>query len=435
MAWTIPRTWVPGELVTASMMNIHVRDNLNAIKNWLPNQFRGLRLRTHPDADVAVSKVAMLSLDEAIMQDGFRYQPTSFPLVADISASGAGGLDTGAEVASTWYEVYLIGKSSTGAASDLKLMLHRAKDYLKDTAFETATDNWDSLRADAARTKLAQGVTPATGGSCEFVDLQLFKAGAPTGRIWITIEADASGSPSGTPLVTSDKIDVSGVTVSNAWIRFPFRTPVTLTGSTVYHVVLQGDYTLSGTNLVNWRGVLAGGYAGGAFKKFDGASTWSADVVLDANFRLFTVQHNTALTMPSGYDQSCKLGYVYNNGSSNFVAFNAYDRTVRRLVSALFASTAAFPLLQDLSTVLPPAPVAAFFQANNSAITNYVAIAGVPDGFSLGAVAPGESGMSIINSPGAGFLHTHLEVNTELQSVYVTAQAGTANVYAVGYRW
>lgn len=29
MAWTTPRTWVPGELVTATMMNTHVRDQLN----------------------------------------------------------------------------------------------------------------------------------------------------------------------------------------------------------------------------------------------------------------------------------------------------------------------------------------------------------------------------------------------------------------------
>src|SRR5678809_374945 len=28
MAWTPPRTWVPGEFVTASMMNTHVRDEL-----------------------------------------------------------------------------------------------------------------------------------------------------------------------------------------------------------------------------------------------------------------------------------------------------------------------------------------------------------------------------------------------------------------------
>lgn len=32
MAWSSPRTWSPGELVTASLMNAHVRDNLNIIK-------------------------------------------------------------------------------------------------------------------------------------------------------------------------------------------------------------------------------------------------------------------------------------------------------------------------------------------------------------------------------------------------------------------
>lgn len=40
MAWTTPRTWSPGELVTAGMMNLHVRDNLTFLKpvegTWLP---------------------------------------------------------------------------------------------------------------------------------------------------------------------------------------------------------------------------------------------------------------------------------------------------------------------------------------------------------------------------------------------------------------
>jgi hypothetical protein len=31
MAWVTPRSWTPGELVTAGMMNTHVRDNLNAL--------------------------------------------------------------------------------------------------------------------------------------------------------------------------------------------------------------------------------------------------------------------------------------------------------------------------------------------------------------------------------------------------------------------
>ncbi len=32
MAWTIPRTWVAGELVTAAIMNVHIRDNFNVLR-------------------------------------------------------------------------------------------------------------------------------------------------------------------------------------------------------------------------------------------------------------------------------------------------------------------------------------------------------------------------------------------------------------------
>ena len=31
MAWSSPRTWTTGELVTAALMNTHIRDNLNAL--------------------------------------------------------------------------------------------------------------------------------------------------------------------------------------------------------------------------------------------------------------------------------------------------------------------------------------------------------------------------------------------------------------------
>ncbi len=35
MAWSPPRTWNPGETVTAALMNAHVRDNLNYLKSAL----------------------------------------------------------------------------------------------------------------------------------------------------------------------------------------------------------------------------------------------------------------------------------------------------------------------------------------------------------------------------------------------------------------
>ncbi len=33
MAWVAPRTWTPGEKVTAALMNAHVRDNLNVLRS------------------------------------------------------------------------------------------------------------------------------------------------------------------------------------------------------------------------------------------------------------------------------------------------------------------------------------------------------------------------------------------------------------------
>lgn len=35
MGWTNPRTWVTNEVVTAAIMNAHVRDNLNAINGFV----------------------------------------------------------------------------------------------------------------------------------------------------------------------------------------------------------------------------------------------------------------------------------------------------------------------------------------------------------------------------------------------------------------
>jgi hypothetical protein len=36
MAWTAVRTWVTGELVSSAIMNQHVRDNLDALRNLMP---------------------------------------------------------------------------------------------------------------------------------------------------------------------------------------------------------------------------------------------------------------------------------------------------------------------------------------------------------------------------------------------------------------
>ncbi len=43
MAWTAPRTWVVGELVTAAFMNIHIRDNFLYLQTFEQNDVTGAR--------------------------------------------------------------------------------------------------------------------------------------------------------------------------------------------------------------------------------------------------------------------------------------------------------------------------------------------------------------------------------------------------------
>lgn len=52
MAWSDPRTWVVGEVVTAAQMNAHVRDQFLAIGKWEPGDLK-LTYVTHANATTA----------------------------------------------------------------------------------------------------------------------------------------------------------------------------------------------------------------------------------------------------------------------------------------------------------------------------------------------------------------------------------------------
>ena len=59
MAWTAPRTWVTGELVTAALMNTHVRDNLLALYNSMP----AARVYHNANQNVGLGAVLYLAFD------------------------------------------------------------------------------------------------------------------------------------------------------------------------------------------------------------------------------------------------------------------------------------------------------------------------------------------------------------------------------------
>lgn len=486
-----PRTWIPGELVTSGMMN-SIRDlfleieagtaqlikatlvgdtsvNLAALvsdsgeaaiaydttqgqivasvnggsyvplSGGLRQVFRGLSLRTHPNGDTAASKVYLNHADEIIMDSGHRVSDWD-DLSADITVGGAGGLDTGAEGASRWYDIYAIRKSSDGTKN---LLLHRAKSFDLDTSFTTTPDSFKALRKTTSTEtdKLAQGVTFASGGELHYVDVTLQKANSPTGNIWFTLEANSAGSPSGAALATSDKIDVSQVSTSNQVIRFIFRVPATVT-ATQYHLVLQGDYTKSDTVNVRWAGVTAGGYAGGVAKSYNGAA-WSAVAdPLDFYFKAYLKQNDTTVTMPSGYDQSCLVGHVYNDGSSNFRAFTATDKRVRLFTSVSSGDVAAStpPTLIDFASVVPPIPVV-LLQLNlapQGAAAVAIMAGAVPNGFrstlttDTVPTAMKSWGTPADNAYGIGLI----DFNTETQAFYLYHNGASAGrAYGTGYTW
>lgn len=396
----------------------------------LSQSFRGLQVRTHPDHDVDDKKI-LFSADSIVMDDGEEIADWS-NIVVDITASGANGLDTGSEGASRWYSIWAIYNGTTKAG-----LLHREKDYLLDENFSTTDDGAHALRDNSARTKLNQGFQIDTAGPLAFVDVKLLKTGSPTGNYWFTIESNSGGVPSGTALATSDKYDVSRLTTTAGWVRIPFRTPASLSAATQYHLVLQGDFTISGANYMSWRAdTSAAGYTRGSKAAYDGA-TWTNDTDDDFMFKIYIEENDAAVTLPSGYTQKALIGFVYNDASSNFKHFWQQDRTVfcghddSWQVGALTNTT---PTLVDLAAFLPPRACQVEFLAYNG--TAATMTLGVLEATDIGVTGGTEfvGATRVVLNTGYT-LATGRMVLSDYQGMMFVAGAGTFQLYILNFSW
>jgi hypothetical protein len=382
--WTPPRTWLPNELVTASMMNTHVRDNLTVLYDSqasFTGFFRGVVLRTHVDTDLAKKSVMLLNANQITMDDGTGVSDWGSNLSCDITTVGAGGLDTGSEIAFNWYQIYAIRKSSDGTKN---LLLHKATKWVLDEEQNTA-DSTQNFRETSSLQKIAQGFSVDETAPIISVYVPMRKVGSPTGTVWMTLEADSAGSPSGTPLATSQKIDASLLVPSSGAagaVVFVFRNPLTATLGTTYHMVLNSSVTTSASHYVDMSIWNANVYAKGALKTYDGAA-WTA-AVKDLTFQLIIQRIPTAVTMPSGYDQKALIGYVYNNSASDFVPFIAADRYVTPLTQQVVGSAMPYqlPITMGITELLPPTLTKSYWWVYLEAATAARNI----------VIAPGETG-------------------------------------------
>jgi hypothetical protein len=435
MTWTAPRTWVAGEFVTDSVMNTHVRDNITSLagEHFISQTFRGLVLGTHPDSDKEGTRVWLHHADEIVMQDGFRVGPWD-ALQANVGVSGAGGLDTGAVAASTWYEIYAIRKSSDGTKN---LLLHKAKNFEQDETQDVDDTFWEvnGGATPATRVKVAQKFSTDFSGVLPFVEVKLRRVSTVGGTVTFTIEADVSGAPSGVALATSNVISVLNLTSGTSmYVMAHFPVPATIVAGTNYWLVAQVSAAGNTTDYLSWRATTTNPYARGNVATYNG-SAWTNQATNDACFRIYVERAAAAVVMPSGYDQYALIGYTRYVTTSLF-PFRQYDRTVRTPWSNVVNSQQPLvPTVINAEAQIPPAvQPQAILGALGDVAGDAWTISGAPDwGGSWAQIA---SWMTIFAST-AVVQSSIVETPVRFQRVYFNRVSGTGNIwiYVWGYRW
>lgn len=292
------------------------------------NTHAGLQLQTHRNAAEAQDKVELVGVDSIIMNDGVELRNDSREWSGKSASrlvSGAGGLDSGTVQAFKAYEIYAIAKED----GTRDLLLHQSKVWNYSPLITSLSEDPQSLRAATANTRVAQGYTGGVGIPVA-AELKLRKVGAPTGSIWVTIEANSGGAPSGTALVTSAKLDVARLTTTFSWVRIPIDSTVTLSASTTYWFVVHGDWTINGTDYaqLSMDGTAAT-YSGGTKSLYNGTS-WTADADDDLEFGVIIEEGGYSVILPSGYTKRCFLGWVFTDADSKFLPFMQMNKTHRK---------------------------------------------------------------------------------------------------------
>lgn len=318
------------------------------------NTHQGLVLQTDRDADTEQRQVEIASLEYVVMDDGTLMDNSDGSWTgkfADITALGAGGLDTGSEQGGIWYDIYAIATE----AGTKNLLLHKSRAWSDEASSAVVTEDASQNVGSASSNQyVGQGFKLSSSGKLRYARAKILKVGSPTGQLWCSVYSDNAGVP-GTLLATSYYLDVAKIPTTATWVQFAFRnTAPTLSASpTQYHLVI--GMPVNASNYIQWRmDGSASTYANGSKSLFNG-TTWTADTDDDMLCVVGLETGNSAVVLPSGYTKKCHLGWVFNDGSSNFSPFVQHGRTRRtsRLLEADHYMTALNGALQTVRTLAP----------------------------------------------------------------------------------
>lgn len=227
-------------------------------------------------------------------------------LPADVRAATATGLPVNV-LACDGDALLVLDAEAQGSGITATVKLQSSPPLALGASYRPATAGTNSipLRNGAAdNVKVAAKFTQSGAGSLKEVVLPLKAIGTiSSGDIWVTIEGDSSG-PDGTAAGTSAKIAASTIDDAYAGVTFTFATPVELADTIVYWIVLQGDYTASASNQIQWRTatVASGGNSAVYDSAWEAVATNSHEflanqyVFSDVSGAAFTAVGNTAST-------------------------------------------------------------------------------------------------------------------------------------------
>lgn len=204
-----------------------------------------------------------ISADEIILQDasGNPMRVLNLSATADITVSGAGGLDTGAEATSTWYHLWVIAKAD-GTKSVILSTSATAPTLPTGYTYKAYTGAWYNGSDGHFRRAYQRGTRAAWKGLYSDVSLGTqtsFTAFAisvpPTARIWFGDLAVYASADMGCVDIAADTdvvsyaalvgYDKSGATAAQAGFSCIIKTPQTL----YYRLQASAPYATTACNI------------------------------------------------------------------------------------------------------------------------------------------------------------------------------------------
>lgn len=447
-------------------------DKIWANTKWAQEQFaqargatHGIILRSHYDFPLRDTQLVLLRGDRAgatlqtqlapyiITDAGYLVRPRHALVLNQAAANGLGGLDTGSWSAG-WYQVWYVFKTADGLDADLTaisdgLVAHAAFGPAVDANINNTSTSGGtaSLRDATARTALAQGITPAGGGLVSWIDLYLQRVGNPSldlGSVWVELCGDTAGAPNLADVkCRSPKIPIFRGEAGAYPIRFPMTTVTkfSVSASTQYHIVVQGDFPIDATNHAAWYASNTDAITGtNNIARVWNGSAWSAAAVTDFTARLGLQATPTSLTSPSGYDQHALIGWAYWTGS-RFVRFIAHDRSLRYLEDIQKGPITSVVLTLDLAAEVPPIPVRLKAFSGHSVAGRRIGLGAVPEGIGITRETTNipfhATVMITANASGTQPEQAFEPIWTEAQYAYGFNQTadGSPRIFLSGFDW